>query len=307
LKVLIIGYGSIGKRHEEVLNKLNIVSSIEIVSKQNLTEKTCFKDLYTVAHLDEYDYFVIASETFKHFEQLKYLEENLREKIIFCEKPLFGSKMDLDIIKNRVAVGYVLRFHPLLQKLKKLVENEKVLSVHINTGQYLPTWRQNSDYTKSYSAHKNQGGGVLLDLSHEIDYVQWIFGRIVELRSYQAKISSLDIDSDDLTTFIGKTHDGIIVNISIDYISKIIRRSMIVDTDEASYELDFVANTLLRINQHGIKDMYNSPKLERNDLYISMHQSILNHIGDFCTYNEAKNVMKTISTIQEQNNAQTFM
>jgi len=301
MKVLLIGYGSIGKRHEEVLTSFKNIETIDIVTKQNLENKITFKLLEEVLNIEGYDYYIIASETSKHYEQLKFLDLRVKNKKIFCEKPLFDTKQGLEIVQNSVFVGYVLRFHPLLEKLKKLIVEEKVINVNIKCGQYLPSWRPSVDYRKSYSAFKNQGGGVLLDLSHEIDYLQWLFGKVKELKSYQVKISDLKIDSDDFTTFIGKTVTGTMVNLSIDYISKITHRVMMVDTVNFSYRLDFIANKLIRIDKNEEQTIFESRKLERNDMFRWMHSSILEEKNQNCTLSEAQEVMNTIHLIQEQN------
>ncbi|MCT7525399.1 Gfo/Idh/MocA family oxidoreductase [Aliarcobacter cryaerophilus] len=301
MKVLIIGFGSIGKRHYDVLSKLSEVQNIDLVTKQNIENIVCYKNLEIVENINQYDYFVIASETNKHFEQLKFLEENVKNKLIFCEKPLFESKQDLEIKNNRVFIGYVLRFHPLLEKLKEFVKNEKTLLVNAKCGQYLPSWRPNIDYKNCYSAKKEDGGGVLLDLSHEIDYVQWLSGQINEIKSYQVKISDLEINSDDLTMLIGKTNKNILVNISIDYISKNTHRKLFVETFEHTYELDFISAKLIKKDKTGLEEIYSFSNLERNYMFEKMHLDIFNKQKNICTFEEALSVMETISTIQEQN------
>jgi len=301
VKVLLIGYGSIGKRHDEVLSSLQSIDSIDIVTKQIVPNRTTFIKLQSVQDLSLYDYFVIASETSKHYEQLTYLELNVKDKLILCEKPLFESSKSLEILKNEVFVGYVLRFHPLLKKLKESIKNEKVLNININCGQYLPTWRPNSDYRDSYSAKKEEGGGVLLDLSHEIDYMQYLCGKVDELKSYQVKISDLEINSDDFTTLIGKTEFGVLVNLSIDYISKITHRKVLLNTLESTYELDFIHNRLVKKDKLGIAKVFESENLLRNQMFEEMHKSIITTKEDVCSYNSALDVMKIISKIQEQN------
>lgn len=301
MQILIIGYGSIGRRHEEVLSTFSNVESIHIVTKQTLANKITFPSLDAVNSLDSYDYIVIASETYKHFEQLTYLESHTCQKLIFCEKPLFETGKILHILNNTVFVGYVLRFHPLLQKMRALLLNEKVLSANIYCGQYLPTWRQNVDYKTSYSSKKSEGGGVLLDLSHEIDYAQWLFGDMSDIKSYQLKISDLEIDSDDMVTLVAKTNKGVVLSLSIDYISKITRRQMTIHTIEHTYELDFINNSLMQKDKVGLEKRYEFESLERNSMFKEMHQSILCNATLACTYTEAENVMKTIAIIQEQN------
>lgn len=301
MKVLIIGFGSIGKRHYEVLSQISQVQSIGLVTKQNIEDKICYKSLEVVHNINQYDYFVIASETNKHFEQLKFLEENVKNRLIFCEKPLFQSKKDLEIKNNQVFVGYVLRFHPLLEKLKEMISAENVIVVNAKCGQYLPSWRPNTDYRDCYSAKLDEGGGVLLDLSHEIDYVQWLCGQLKEIKSYKVKISDLEIDSDDLTMFIGKTHKDIFVNVSIDYISKQTHRRLLVETFENTYELDFIASRLVKKNKAGLEEIFSFSNLERNSMFEKMHLDIFYKQKNICTFEEALEVMNTISTIQEQN------
>lgn len=301
MKVLLIGYGSIGKRHEEVLTTFQSIKAIHIVTRQPLPNKTTFKNLQDVNDLDTYDYILIASETYKHFEQLAYLEEHVAGKLVFCEKPLFDGSKTLPIVHNTVFIGYVLRFHPLLQKLKSLVENERVIHCDISCGQYLPTWRDGTDYRTSYSANKEYGGGVLLDLSHEIDYTQWLFGKMTDIQSYQGKVSDLEITSDDLVTLISNTDKGVRISLSIDYISKIPHRRMRVNTMENTYELDFIKNVLTLKSKTGSEQNYQTAVLERNSMFKEMHTSILSDHDSVCTYNEAQDVMQTISIIQEQN------
>ncbi|QEZ88266.1 glucosamine-6-P synthase, isomerase subunit PtmF [Aliarcobacter cibarius] len=301
MKVLVIGFGSIGKRHYDILSKLFGVQNIDLVTKQNIENKICYKNLEVVDKINQYDYFVIASETNKHFEQLKYLEENIKGKIIFCEKPLFESKKDLKIINNKIFVGYVLRFHPLLEKLKEMLKDENIILANAKCGQYLPFWRPNTNYKNCYSAKKENGGGVLLDLSHEIDYVQWLCGKINEIKSYQVKISDLEISSDDLSMLIGKTNKNILVNISIDYISKNTHRKLLVETFEHTYELDFISNKLIKKDKNGLEETYGFSNLERNYVFEKMHLDIFNQQKNICTFKEALEVMDTISTIQEQN------
>jgi predicted dehydrogenase len=301
MKVLLIGFGSIGRRHYEILSKMPQVQAVDLVTKQTIKDVICYKNLQDVDNISQYDYFIIASETNKHFEQLKFLEENVKNKLIFCEKPLFEIKKDLKIINNKVFVGYVLRFHPLLEKLQEFLIYEHIIYINVKCGQYLPSWRPNIDYRSCYSSKKDKGGGVLLDLSHEIDYVQWLSGKINEIKSYQVKISDLEITSDDLTILIGKTNKNILVNISIDYISKITHRKIFIETIEHTYELDFISNKLIKKNKFGLEEIYTFNNLERNYMFEKMHLDIFEEQKNICNYKEALEVMQTISSIQEQN------
>src|SRR3989338_5030057 len=103
-----MGYGSIGKRHYEVLSNIDSVTTIDVVSAQTLSGLTTYKTIDQVENLESYDYIVIASETYKHFDQIDYLEKNTKNKIILCEKPLSDTYRNIEVKNNSVYVGYVL-------------------------------------------------------------------------------------------------------------------------------------------------------------------------------------------------------
>ena len=182
IKLLIIGFGSIGRRHYEIVKDFENVENITVVTKQNLPLISTYNILSEVKNLDYYNYFIISSETIKHYDQLKYLCSKVDNKKILVEKPLFDKlRGNMKYKSNQVFTAYNLRFHPVILKLKELLENEEVYFANIICGHYLPLWRPNQDYRNSYSADISKGGGVLRDLSHELDYVNWIFGDIEKL------------------------------------------------------------------------------------------------------------------------------
>ena len=301
MKALVVGYGSIGKRHCEVLENLDFISSVSLVTSQEVRDKICYKNLQSVPNLSQFSYFIIATPTFLHLENLKFLDERVKGKIIFCEKPLFETAHKFTPQNNKIFVGYVLRFHPLLQKLKELLANEKILFINASCGQYLPTWR-NDDYKLSYSADKLKGGGVLLDLSHEIDYTTWLGGKLNRIKSFKGKISDLEITSDDLCVILGKNQSGAIVNISIDYISKISRRELLVECENSTFRLDFIANKLVKKDKFDSEEIFQTPNLQRNELFVKMHEDIFKEQKFICKFNEGLETMETIFKIQRQNN-----
>ena len=100
---------------------------------------------------------------------------NLKNIKVLIEKPLFHKFYNINLRKNQYFIGYNMRFNPLIQKLKKLIKKNKIWNVNIICSSFLPNWRKQK-YFKSYSAIKRKGGGVLLDLSHELDYTKFLFG-----------------------------------------------------------------------------------------------------------------------------------
>lgn len=298
MKVLLIGYGSIGKRHYEVLNGLAEIQNVDLVSKQNLPGIQSYVNLSDIKDIESYDYFIIASETYRHFEDLKYICSRVEGKNILVEKPLYNSRKEDFKCTNKVFVAYNLRFHPVMQKLKELLVDKKVYFANIMCGQYLPTWRPEQDYRKSYSADTERGGGVLRDLSHELDYVNWLFGDIDMLDSISTRISDLQITSDDIFTAIGVTKQKTIINVSMDYISKIPMRKLVVHTDSSTIEADFMKNSLVEFDINSKADVIKLEDNDRNYTYRKMHQSILsNKQTKVCSFDEGKRIIDLIDDI----------
>jgi len=300
MKALIIGYGSIGKRHEEVLKSLGKFEDIHIVSKQNIIHTLSYKKLedVTVSNLEVYDYFLISSETFKHTEQIEFLEGKVKQKKIFCEKPLAESYFDVEVVNNKLNVGYVLRFHPLLQKLKIELKSEIIFSLNVHCGQYLPLWRPDRDYRDSYSSSLEAGGGVLLDLSHELDYVYWLCGEIEKFVSIVKKASNLEIKSDDVAQILGLTMKGGVINISVNYLDKKPQRKLTVNTEFHTYIVDLIKNSYLKYDSDGLLIEELNLTMKRNDMFNDMHKDILNDGGYCSDLEQGKYIMKLIDNVR---------
>lgn len=296
MKALIISMGSIGTRHAEVLTSMGI--EVSAITSQNIRLLECFNDLKSV-NLDKFDYFIIASPTHLHYEHLSYIDTNVSGKIILCEKPLFDKFRDFNP-NNKIFIGYNLRFHSLILELKNMLNPSEILTIEARCGQYLPSWRQRK-YTSSYSAKKELGGGVLLDLSHEIDYISFLSDSSLELiKSYQAKVSNLNITSDDICMILAKCNKTLI-NISLNYLSKTPYRQILIETNNNTYHLDLITNTLKIVDQDGKITQIQKPNLQRNDTFKAMHMDALNLQNHICTFSQAMDTMRLIDQIQKEN------
>ena len=112
--------------------------------------------------------------------------------LTLIEKPIFSKiPKKINFSATSTFVAYNLRFHPHIQRLTKDLRSETIISINAYVGQYLPNWRKNRDYTSVYSALKQKGGGVLRDLSHEIDYVALISGKWKKLAALGGNYSNL--------------------------------------------------------------------------------------------------------------------
>ena len=151
--VLISGYGSIGRRHVNILSKLVKKKNITILTNQKLSNFRTIKTLKALNEVDPY-YIVICNPTSDHLNKIKFIEKNCKNKFVLVEKPLFSKPNKINIKKNKYYVAYNLRFNPIINFLKKKIKSKKIWNVNIFCGSYLPKWRNNIDYTKSASAKK---------------------------------------------------------------------------------------------------------------------------------------------------------
>ena len=300
IKVLVIGYGSIGRRHADILNEMDKISEVVVLSSQsNLPFKT-IKSTEEIPGLDP-DYLVVTSNTALHHEQLVFVDNNLQGRKILMEKPLFDVFHDLEIRNNQVFVGYNLRFHPLIQLIKEKITDKKLWNIQIFCGSYLPDWRPDRDYQVTSSAKKETGGGVLLDLSHELDYVQWLTGEIDIINTVNEKVSDFKIDTDDILVLSGKSESGAYVHITLNYFTRKPIRQFIIDGEGISIHADLIAN-LLFISEQGKTSEFSWPELSRNETYKAQHNAIINDDLTFlCTFKEGLETMRLIDNIKSFN------
>ena len=297
MKVLIIGYGSIGKRHHKILSNFKNIKDIKIISKLNPSnvKKIVFKASDLLIY--DPDYIIVSSETSKHFRQLKMLNEIFQNKIILVEKPLFNSYKQIGKINNKIFVGYNLRFHPHVKFLKDTIsidKKDKLLSVIVYAGSFMPLWRKNRNYTNVYSSKKNKGGGVEYDLSHEFDYVKWIFGKFKTLLKINKKISNLKISSNDHLSLFGFFEKNKLININLNYYTKIPHRKLIADFNNKTIHLDLIENSLSIKYVNSKKKIYKKiNKIDRDFTFIKQHHAIINgKFSDLCTYKDALDDIK---------------
>ncbi len=296
-KILIIGYGSIGKKHANIIKNYFKNYHLYILTSQKITNLVNIKSLENIKNINP-DFVIISSETHKHYKHLSFLEKNFKNKKILVEKPLFDKKINFKIKKNKVFIAYNLRFHPILNFLKKEIRNKVIWSTNINCSSYLPNWRLNRDYRKTYSASKKKGGGVVLDLSHEIDYLIWLFGDIKKFSKNMNKISNLKINSEDYLSILGKTDRNIYFNLSLNYYSLLSRREIIIDGKNFSVFADLINNfCLIKKGNRIFKKNFKIQNL--NITFKDQLDSFLNNKGShICSYDEGVKVMNLINKIK---------
>lgn len=296
---LVIGYGSIGKKHAKILKNLNEIDEVVILTSQQKIPYRKINSLNKIKKLNPF-YIVIASPTYKHYEQLKFLEKNLSKKKILVEKPLFEKIYNLKIKNNKVYIGYNLRFNPLIIFIKKILKKIKVIFVSVYCGYYLPYWRKNIHYTKSYSSSKIKGGGVILDLSHEIDYITYIFGKIKILNFIKKKISNLNISSEDFFFLNGTSEKSKIIQVNLNYISKKKIRNIKIESNKFGLYGDIINNKLEIVYKNKIKVKKWKDDKDFLDTYKKQHLAIIKNKDKelLCNFNEGFKIFKFLNKLR---------
>ena len=295
-KVAIIGFGSAGQRHFKALKR---IKNLKIYVFSNRKSKSKFFFPYDSITKVNPDYIVISTPTAEHLYFVKFIEKNFKKKIVLVEKPLFKKYTNFIAKKNIFYVGYQLRFHPVIQELKKIIKGEKILNINIICNSYLPKWRK-KNYKNSYSSSKLKGGGVLLDLSHELDYLEWIFPNLKYKYIYKKKLSSLKIDSEDICVISGfEKKNKFPFQVNLSYFSKSLKRIIYVDTEKFSFTGNLIENfyEISSLNKKKIRKFKNA---NSNYLTYLMHKSILekkeNNLSDL---KFSKSIMKSISKLNQ--------
>ena len=287
-----------GQKHSRYLSNLIGKDNVFVLTNQEEIKFPRIDSLNEINALDP-DYIIISSDTSSHFSHIKEIDLRLSKKIVLVEKPLFSSYEDFLPSNNTYLVGYNLRFHPLISFIREEIKQEKVISFDISCNSFLPNWRKNVHYAQSSSASVESGGGVLLDLSHELDYLRYIFGDVKHLFSKNLKLSNLEIETDDYLIFIGETKDKVLFTINLSYFSKKEVREIKIETEERTIFLDLIDCKM--VSYFVDKDPEEVKKeFSINNTYIQQHQDILK--GDFstvCSYAEGLEVMSLIDKIQK--------
>lgn len=253
MRWLVVGCGSIGKRH---IRNLKILEAGEIIAQDTKPER-CRQveqefQIKVYDNLNEAlqckpDAALICTPTSLHIQPA--LSAAQKGCHLFIEKPLSDN---LDGIAELVSVvernklvtlvGCNMRFHPGIAEMKKLLEKKsigKILCLRVQAGQYLPDWHPGEDYRKSYSASKALGGGIILDGIHELDYTRWFLGEVEKVFCFSGKFSSLDIDTEDMAEILLKFSSGALAEVHLDYLQRSYGRSCQIIGEEGTILWDF--------------------------------------------------------------------
>lgn len=288
MRGLVVGYGSIGQRHARLLTELGL--DVAVVSRRAVDHPKRFPTLKAALDAHTPDYVVVASATSEHHSDTQILADAGFTGRVLVEKPIFETGQTVP--DNQFAalhVAYNLRFHPVYRALAARMKDQHALQIHAYVGQYLPGWRPGTDYRDSYSASLTRGGGVLLDLSHDLDLVNGLVGPWTGLAALGGQVSDLEIDSDDVASFLIRLARCPAATVALNYLDRRTRREIIVNCAAVTFKADIV-NATLEID--GEIEQFD---VDRDTTYRAMHQAALGDGAGLCTPREASDVLDMIA------------
>jgi predicted dehydrogenase len=284
MRALVVGLGSIGRRHAR--NWAALAPGAMAAVRQRKTpaaeplgfELTEYTDLNEALDREHPDVVFVTNPTALHVETAcKAVQAGAH---VFVEKPLgsaLGGVSDLlrsaHSARRLLMVGYNLRFHPGLARLKHLLDTNavgRVVSARAEAGEYLPDWHPWEDYRGGYSARRDLGGGPILTFSHELDALCWLLGPPRRVTALAGHASSLELDVEDVAEIALEFETGVIGSVHVDYVRRPPRRTIEVVGERGVLRWEYQRN---RLEQYSVESgqwriEQGDARYERNQMYV---------------------------------------
>jgi predicted dehydrogenase len=234
MKILIAGLGSIGRRHFRNLISLGKKDIVLLRTRKatlpddEIAGYPVETDLKEALKKHHPEAVIIANPTSMHLDvAIPAAEAGCH---ILLEKPVSHSLEHLDVLQravqksgSKILVGFQFRYHPTLNMAREIIlsgDLGKILTVHAHWGEYLPQWHPWEDYRKSYAARTDLGGGVIVTLTHPLDYLRYLLGNVQSLWSFNGHTSSLEVDVEDVAEIGLKFVSGAVGGVRINYFQR---------------------------------------------------------------------------------------
>ncbi len=290
--ILIIGAGSIGERHIRTLWQLGCRNLIVFRQRnlpfrdiagaevQVLTDWQAVLDAKPLAA-------VICTPTSHHLQQTKdCLEAGMH---VLVEKPLSHTAFEAEELialahkkEKLVQVGYMLRYHPLLKKVKDFIDQKtygNLISMQTYWGEYLPGWHPWEDYREGYAARTELGGGPALTLSHDIDACIWLAGaQLTRFQAMHNHASNLEVTTESAFDVNLAFANRVTAHAHTNFCQKVGRRSYYFVFDEAVVDMDYYTSTMTVATANG-KETIVAEGFDRNDMFLAQDKDFLDRIG----------------------------
>ena len=300
MKILITGLGSIGKKHVVAIKSFLPQAEIfALRSKRGAEKYPGVNNIYDLDEAESNDFYfaIISNPTSEH---KKTIEKLIQYGIpLFIEKPIYSSldiKDLINSINNKEISTYVacnLRFLDSIRFIKENLQRQqrkRLNEVNVYCGSYLPDWRPDTDFRKTYSANTELGGGVHIDLIHELDYLYWFFGMPNKVNRIFKSGSSLAISAIDYANYV-LDYGGFCASVVLNYYRSDAKRSLELVFEDETWIVDLLKNQIICNNQ-----IIFSSKQQMVDTYQAQIEYFVNSLeqktNTFNTITDGYNVLK---------------
>lgn len=276
-KILVIGGGSIGRRHIKNLQSLGYknISCLKRKYDEEFEKQWNVRVVTKYPENEDMEAVFVCTPTSLHVDALE--KAVTCQAHIFMEKPLIHDRKELakaeSLLKDYDKVffiGFMLRYHPLVKKIKDIIDSEelgKVYSARFEFGSYLPYWHPYEDYKISYASRKELGGGVILTISHELDLIQYYFGEPAEITGVKRNLAKLNINTEEVYEGIFNYPDKV-VSLHLDYLQKDYNRCIKILCDEGKIEWNWHDNYILIKPHKKEEKRIHLDNFDVNELYV---------------------------------------
>lgn len=292
MKIVLVGLGSIGKRHLANLLLLwpqaevyvvsasgRSLSAVELVGQTQLSLEQAIAAQPLFA--------VIASPAHLHLQHAVAFRDAGIPALI--EKPLSHQhQLAAEFLRQQpsqplFSLGYCLRYLPSALVVKQLLAEQKLGPVYLvqaMVGQHLSQWRKQMDYRDSVSAKQAFGGGALLELSHELDYLLWLFGPLSVDFCRLARHGELMLDVEERADLMLSGDHSLICQLHLDFLQQVPQRSCVISGQQGRIEWDLLENSICLINADGRQQLYHQPLWDKNQMYLLMLQDFFTAVTE---------------------------
>jgi predicted dehydrogenase len=319
---LIIGLGSIGKRHLQNLRKLGF-ENIIIVSRsqkenQEFQQYKCYSSIQLAITENMISHAIVCSPTARHIHDLDILlDHNIQN--IYLEKPISNNLDGLEKLYHKInnckkcIVGYDLHFDPGLVKVKEILAEGKmgkIFSINAVVGQYLPDWRPNQNYREGMSAKIEKGGGVLLDLIHEFDYLRWLIGTPKQIACLYQHNPSLEIETEDVADVLIQFENNTTGTIHLDYHQKQLVRNCMITCQKGTIFWDLTLSEVRVVTQSDEVETFSYLGFERNQRYLDCMSAFIDNTefnDKLTTFDDALISLKMVVAAKKSFEVKSFI
>ena len=294
MKVLVIGTGSIGKRH--MANLLSLGHEVHAFSERlaqgvahQLPEGVdAVPSLAGLVHAG-FDAAVVANRTDQHLASATAALEFCNA--LYIEKPLAANLAGLANLqavctqrKTTVELGFMMRYHPNLQWIKTHLQSGQcgeVMHVRASVGQWLPDWRPGTDHREGFGAFYRYGGGVTMELIHEIDLVNWLLGETMDVCAMQRPLQHLEIETEAISEISMRLGSGILAQVHLDYVRPGYGRTLEILCSKGVLTWDYSSSRVVVTGANGQQTIVDEASgFERNVMFMDAMRYFLRRVKE---------------------------